>query len=149
MRGIGNLDFESSDSYSKEEISEDTLLNHGDEHHMHDATVDTVQLNLRDSASGRFTDAGNHVERQILDGDVYLMKKYVNDNVVTAVDTEPAKNKGESDGASFEDCHTVDSFSTNKRAVDVPNVVLPLLRYYQYESSESSSRCSIALFWYP
>ncbi|KAH9801956.1 UDENN domain-containing protein [Citrus sinensis] len=139
MRGIGNLDFESSDSYSKEEISEDMLLNHGDEHHMHDATVDTVQLNLRDSASGRFTDAGNHVERQILDGDVYLMKKYVNDNVVTAVDTEPAKNKGESDGASFEDCHTVDSFSTNKRAVDVPNVVLPLLRYYQYESSESSS----------
>ncbi|KAH9763247.1 UDENN domain-containing protein [Citrus sinensis] len=139
MRGIGNLDFESSDSYSKEEISEDMLLNHGDEHHMHDATVDTVQLNLRDSASGRFTDAGNHVERQILDGDVYLMKKYVNDNVVTAVDTEPAKNKGESDGASFEDCHTVDSFSTNKRAVDVPNAVLPLLRYYQYESSESSS----------
>lgn len=69
------------------------------------------------------------------------MKKYVNDNVVTAVDTEPAKNK-----ASFEDCHTVDSFSTNKRAVDVPNAVLPLLRYYQYESSESSPRCSIALF---
>lgn len=145
MRGIGNLDIESSDNCSKEEISEDLSLNRGDEHHMHDATVDIVQLNLRDSASRRFTDAGSHVKHQLLDGDVYSLKKYVNDNVVTAVDMEPVKTKGESDGTNFEDCYTVDNFSTNKQAVDLPNAVLPLLRYYQYESSESSSRCIIAL----
>ncbi|TYH37474.1 hypothetical protein ES332_D12G043100v1 [Gossypium tomentosum] len=57
------------------------------------------------------------------------------------LETESFKRGKESSGANPEDCDTdVDDFTTNKQAAErhLPNAVLPFLRYYQYESSESS-----------
>ncbi|BFG39627.1 hypothetical protein CerSpe_259020 [Prunus speciosa] len=89
-------------------------------------------------------DNGIHLENQMLDGDFNLLKGRVIENVVVPTDpeTKTASSKRDSDVANAEVSEVyVDDFSANKQAVErrLPNAVLPLLRYYQYESSESSS----------
>lgn len=96
------------------------------------------------SEPGAVTDDGGHLEYQTPDKDVDLLKRKVDDNV-TSVEPESqmVTSKTESSPANGEDCDVyVDDIVINKQAVErrFPNAVLPLLRYYQYESSESSSR---------
>ncbi|KAJ4708779.1 DENN domain containing protein [Melia azedarach] len=143
VRGISDLDLEASDGYRKEENLDDMPLNHRDAEDMQNRSADISQSNLGKSTSGGVASGGSDVEHQMLEGDVHFLNKGANDNGITPIDTEPEmiKTKGESDGAELKDCHIgVDNCSTNKQAGErcLPNAVLPLLRYYQYESSESS-----------
>lgn len=150
VRGISDLDLEASDGYRKEENLDDMPLNHRDAEDMQNRSADISQSNLGKSTSGGVASGGSDVEHQMLEGDVHFLNKGANDNGITPIDTEPEmiKTKGESDGAELKDCHIgVDNCSTNKQAGErcLPNAVLPLLRYYQYESSESSPRYVIAV----
>lgn len=107
-----------------------------------DGTVDNSQSGSRDSTPG--DDNGSQMEPYIAEGHIHLLQKGIKDNDAVAVDseTERVSDKGECGGGNLEDFDIdVDDLS-NKQAEErrLPNAVLPLLRYYQYESSESSSR---------
>ncbi|KAM1813054.1 hypothetical protein COP2_027242 [Malus domestica] len=85
-----------------------------------------------------------HLDNQVLDGDFNLTTRRVSGNVVVPVDheTKMVSFKREPGGANAEVSEAyVDDFFTNKQTVErqSPNLVLPLLRLYQYESSDSSS----------
>ncbi|KAG8657111.1 hypothetical protein MANES_03G039600v8 [Manihot esculenta] len=116
-KDVGALDF--MESSSKEEILEENLdgisSNYRDAGEMLNGTAENFQSSSRNSASG----------------DV----DYVDS------ETEIVFDKGESASGNPEDCNIdVDDIS-DKQAEErrLPNAVLPLPRYYQYESSESSS----------
>ncbi|XP_031267909.1 uncharacterized protein LOC116126354 isoform X2 [Pistacia vera] len=140
MKGMEDLDF---GSLGKEENLDDMPLDQTAVEDLVNGTAEISELNVGVSTSGRITDGGSHLENQILEGDVDLLKKGVNDDAASPIDFEPKmiRTEGEPGGANLEDFHSnPDNFSTNKQAVErrLPNAVLPLLRYYQYESSDSS-----------
>lgn len=83
---------------------------------------------LSDSALGIVAEDQNDVEHDMLDKDIHLLKTRVCNNAIVPVDTETK---------IFSTDNTEECEANEKR---VPNAVLPLLRYYQYESSESSYR---------
>jgi hypothetical protein len=151
-KDIGILNFESPEDCRKEENFEESIdenldgvsPNHRVAEDMLNGTAEISELSLRESKPERDSDDGSHEERQMLDGDLFLLKKGVNDNVVPVdPDSEMVTVKRESSAANSEDCDiNADDCSTNKQVVEkrVPNAVLPLLRQCQYESSESSSR---------
>ena len=93
------------------------------------------------------TDDGNSLEHQIPERDFDSNKAVNHDTIVPIVlETETFTSKKETTDANPEDCDTdVDDFTTNKQVAErhSPNAVLPLLRYYQYESSESSCRQNV------
>ncbi|KAA3490042.1 DENN domain-containing 4C [Gossypium australe] len=162
-KSIGDIDLELSESYSNEaniddvltdqgaledmqntmtEPSEiDVLTNQGALEDMQNTMTEPSEISSGDSKLGG-NDDGNGLERQMLESD-FESNKAVNHDTVVPVDleTETFKRGKESGGADPEDCDTdVDDFTTNKQAAErhLPNAVLPFLRYYQYESSESS-----------
>ncbi|XP_058001918.1 uncharacterized protein LOC110650946 isoform X2 [Hevea brasiliensis] len=146
-KDVGVLDFEFIEGSIKEEILGDNLdgisPNCRDAEEMLDGTAQNFQSSSRDSAPGDDVDNGSHLEHQILEGHIDLSSNGNDENVVVPVDSEMeiAFDKGESGGRNLEDCDTdVDDLSNKQaEARRLPNAVLPLLRYYQYESSESSS----------
>lgn len=108
-------------------------------------TLEISELSLRESKLEKVRADGSHKEHQMLDGDFGLLKKGIVDNRVLPIDaySETVTAKSESSAAHSEDCDmNIDDCLGNKQVVErrFPNAVLPLLRYYQYESSESSSR---------
>ncbi|KAL5768537.1 hypothetical protein ACOSP7_015082 [Xanthoceras sorbifolium] len=144
-KGMGDFNFESMEDLNEEENLDGTSLNHRAVEDLQNGTTDISQLSLGvdDSTSGRVTDGCTNLENQMLDKNVHFLKKVDNDNAVVpiAFESEMVTIKEEFVGANLEDCHiSVEDFSTNKRAIDrpLPNAVLPLLRCYQYDSSESS-----------
>lgn len=151
-KGNGILNFGSPEDSTKEENFEENTdensdgvsPNHRVAEDMLNGTAEISESCLRESKPERVSDDGSHKERQMLDGDICLLKKGVNDNVVPVdPDIEMVTVKRESSAANTEDCDiNTDDCSTNKQVVEkrLPNAVLPLLRHYQYESSESSSR---------
>ncbi|KAK9274509.1 hypothetical protein L1049_021758 [Liquidambar formosana] len=149
-KGIGFLDLESPEGYSKEEFleleekSDDVSLKHKAAEDMLNGTEDVSKFILVDSTPRRVTDDGNHQVHQIVEGD--LSKNGIVDNAVVPIDPETemptAKRESGVEIQSSEACDIyVDDFMTNKQNVErrLPNAVCPLLRYHQYESSESSS----------
>ncbi|XP_062091165.1 uncharacterized protein LOC133797316 isoform X1 [Humulus lupulus] len=147
-KGIAGLDFESPEDYSKEEHIDESTEETSDSVSVDDRAAEDV-LNgspelsqCKDSEPGAVTNDGSHLDCQMLDKDIDLLKKKIKDDVVSIEpETELATAKRESSGANSEDCDDyVDIIAINKQAVEsrFPNAVLPLLRYYQYESSESS-----------
>ncbi|KAJ0090041.1 hypothetical protein Patl1_13571 [Pistacia atlantica] len=144
MKGMEDLDF---GSLGKEENLDDMPLDQTAVEDLVNGKAEISELNVGVSTSGRVTDGDSHLENQILEGDVDLLKKGVNDDAASPIDFEPKmiRTEGEPGGANLEDFHSdPDNFSTNKQAVErrLPNAVLPLLRYYQYESSDSSPSLS-------
>lgn len=133
-----DLDFESLD---KEENLDVILSDQTAGWDMVNGTAGISELNMGVSTSGR-VNGDCHLENQMLEADVDLLEKGVNDDTATPIDLEPKmiRTEGESCGA--------DSFPMNKQAIErpLPNAVLPLLRYYQNESSESSPRHVAVLF---
>ncbi|XP_044463922.1 uncharacterized protein LOC123194655 isoform X2 [Mangifera indica] len=130
MKGMDNLDFE---CLSKEQNLDDIPFDQTSVEDTVNGTAEISELNMGVSTSGR-VNGDCHLENQMLEADVDLLEKGVNDDTATPIDLEPKmiRTEGESCGA--------DSFPMNKQAIErpLPNAVLPLLRYYQYESSESS-----------
>lgn len=140
-KSIGDIDLELSESYSNEANIDDVLTDQGALEDMQNTMTEPSEISSGDSKLGG-NDDGNGLEHQMLESD-FDSNKAVNHDTVVPVDleTESFKRGKESGGADPEDCDTdVDDFTTNKQAAErhLPNAVLPFLRYYQYESSESS-----------
>ncbi|GMN53017.1 hypothetical protein TIFTF001_022155 [Ficus carica] len=148
-KGIAGLGFESLEDYSKEEnldenTEETSDSTSRDERAGEDMLNGSVEFSqFKDSEPGTVTDNGSRLEFQMVDKDVDLLKRSINENVVLVEPKTPIVTaKRESGAADGEDCDVyADDIVLNKQAVEkrLPNAVLPLLRYYQYESSESSS----------
>ncbi|TYJ32456.1 hypothetical protein E1A91_A05G035800v1 [Gossypium mustelinum] len=110
-KSIGDIDLELSESYSNEANIDDVLTDQGALEDIQNTMTEPSEISSGDSKLG------------------------------VDLETETFKRGKESGGADPEDCDTdVDDFTTNKQAAErhLPNAVLPFLRYYQYESSESS-----------
>ncbi|KAK8581845.1 hypothetical protein V6N12_072051 [Hibiscus sabdariffa] len=140
-KSIGDIDLDLSESYSNETNMDDALTDQGALEDMQNAMTETSELSSLDSKPGG-TDDGNILDHQMLERDFESDKVVNRDSVVTIdLETETFRRKKESCGAYPEECDTdVDDFTTNKQTAErhLPNAVLPFLRYYQYESSESS-----------
>ncbi|XP_016750149.2 uncharacterized protein [Gossypium hirsutum] len=140
-KSIGDIDLELSESYSNEANIDDVLTDQGALEDIQNTMTEPSEISSGDSKLGG-NDDGNGLELQMLESD-FDSNKAVNHDTVVPVDleTETFKRGKESGGADPEDCDIdVDDFTTNKQAAErhLPNAVLPFLRYYQYESSESS-----------
>ncbi|KAI4344595.1 hypothetical protein L6164_011802 [Bauhinia variegata] len=149
-KNIGDLNLESSVHNCAEEISDSNsecmLMNDVPTEDKLDGTPIISQSNLTNSTPETILGDGNHLERQAVNGEVQTLKERVNVDVIVPVDpnTERVTAKGESGQTSSEHSDLDgDDFATNKQSEErhLPNAVLPLLRYCQYESSESS--CSL------
>ncbi|XP_048443402.1 LOW QUALITY PROTEIN: uncharacterized protein LOC125478811 [Pyrus x bretschneideri] len=143
-QGIDLLDLESPKDYDSGENFEDTTEETSDGVSLSSRTEEDMRNGTAEfSQSGRFAENGSHLDYQMVDGNFNLPKRRVSGNVVVPVEpeTEIVSCKREPGGVNAKVCEVyVDDFSTNKQAVErrLPNAVLPLLRFYQYESSDSS-----------
>ncbi|XP_021276122.1 uncharacterized protein LOC110410638 isoform X2 [Herrania umbratica] len=140
-KSIGDIDLEMSESYSNEANVDDVSTDQGALEDIQDTTIETSESSSGDSKPGG-RDDGNSLEHQMLERDLDANKAVNHDPVVPIdLETDTFASKKEFSGTNPEDCDTEDDdFTTNKQAAErrLPNAVLPLLRYYQYESSESS-----------
>ncbi|KAJ8767455.1 hypothetical protein K2173_017499 [Erythroxylum novogranatense] len=142
----GFLDLEPFEGI-KEEKSTDNLdsesLNYKGAEEIMDGSVEISESHLRNSIVGVGINNGNQLDHQLVQGHIHLLNKSINNNIVVPFDSENEilSSKGESGGVNSEDYNIdADDFSSNKQTGDkrLPIAVLPLLRYCQYESSESS-----------
>lgn len=106
---------------------------------------------LRNSTPENIVDDA-HPKHQMVNGELQTYKEKINyDNIPSDPETDRATAKEESGPTNSKDSGQYeDAFATNKQSEyrHLPNAILPLLRYCQYESSESSCRylklsCSI------
>ncbi|KAK8597668.1 hypothetical protein V6N13_095068 [Hibiscus sabdariffa] len=139
-KSIGDIDLELSDSYSNEANLDDVSTDQGALEDMQNTGTETSESISGSSKPG--DGEGNNLDHQLLVRD-FDKKKAVNHGTVLPIDleTEMFSSKKDFSDVNHEDCGTdVDDFTTNKQVAErcSPNAVLPLLRYYQYESSESS-----------
>ncbi|KAK7328835.1 hypothetical protein VNO77_22961 [Canavalia gladiata] len=108
----------------------------------HDENQRTSQLNLRNSSPESIEYDSNNPEKHMVNGDLHTSKDSNDDNVVPIdAETDRKSVKEESGSTNVEDSDLYgDAFVTNKQSEErrLPNAILPLLRYGQYESSESS-----------
>ncbi|KAL5572367.1 hypothetical protein UlMin_021964 [Ulmus minor] len=147
-KDIACLELESPDDYGKEENLEENTEEASDIVSVDDGAAEdilngTVEFHhFKDSIPGKVTDDESHLEDQSLDRDIDVLKREVDDNVVPVGSETHITEKRQPCAAIGEDCDIyVDDIVINKQTVErrFPNAVLPLLRHYQYESSESSS----------
>nr|KYP46856.1 DENN domain-containing protein 5B [Cajanus cajan] len=100
------------------------------------------QSSLRNSSPENIEDDSNNPEKQMLNEELHTFKEGVDDHNAVHIDPETdRKIVKESVPTNVEDSDLYgDAFVTNKQSEDrrLPNAILPLLRYCQYESSESS-----------
>ncbi|XP_038699387.1 uncharacterized protein LOC119996720 [Tripterygium wilfordii] len=145
-KGFCDLDLQSSEGFSKDETCvenlSDTLLNHRAGEEVPNEGAEMSQSSLGDPRPGSITDDGNDAGNQLHKRDFHVLDTGVNDDVVQ-VDPPPEMfvAKRESGSTNLEESDAnVDDFTMNKQAIErqLPSAVLPLLRYYQYESSDSS-----------
>ncbi|KAK8550338.1 hypothetical protein V6N13_118855 [Hibiscus sabdariffa] len=140
-KSLGDIDLELSESYINQANIDDALTDQGALEDMQNAMTETSEFSSADSKPGG-TDDGKSLDQQMLERD-FDSNRVVNCDIVVPIDLEMQtfKQKKESISAYPEDFDTdVDDFATNKQTAErhLPNAVLPFLRYYQYESSESS-----------
>ncbi|KAL5141244.1 hypothetical protein HKD37_09G024631 [Glycine soja] len=142
---VGDLNLEyvegSCEEENLEEKSECMLVNDRLEDR-HDGNPRISQSSLRNSSPENIEDDSNYPEKHIVNGDLHTFKERVNDDNAVPSDPETdRKTVKESGPTNAEDSDLYgDAFVTNKQSEDrrLPNAILPLLRYSQYESSESS-----------
>ncbi|KAI4335225.1 hypothetical protein L6164_013892 [Bauhinia variegata] len=146
-KSIGDLNLEHPEGNYAEEISESNsesvLMNDIPTGDGLDGTPIISQSNSISSTPETILGDGNHLEHQIVNGELQTPKERVNVDVNVPVDPNIDRTtaKGESGPANSEDGDLYgDDFATNKQSEErrLPNAILPLLRYCQYESSESS-----------
>ncbi|KAL2327262.1 hypothetical protein Fmac_020689 [Flemingia macrophylla] len=100
------------------------------------------QSSLINSSPENIEDHSNICEKQIVNGELHTFKERVDDDNAVPIDLETDRKIVEESGpTNVEDSDLYgDAFVTNKQCEDkrLPHAILPLLRYFQYESSESS-----------
>lgn len=143
--GIALLDSESSEDHGWEQSFEGYKEGNLDSVLVDDIVIDEMLKEKKefsqfeDSDPGRVEEDQYNVEHTTLAYDSLLLDKRVQDNFVVPVETEAKMFtvRRESSAANTEVCETVEA--------RVPNAVLNLLRYYQYDSSDSSPRYNLLL----
>ncbi|KAL2327264.1 hypothetical protein Fmac_020691 [Flemingia macrophylla] len=144
-RSVGDLNLEYTEGSCEEENlggnSERMLVNDRLEGRLDD-NPRISQSSLINSSPEDIEDDSNICEKQIVNGERHTFKERVDDDNAVPLDLESdRKVVKESGSTNVEDCDLYgDAFLTNKQSEDkrLPNAILPLLRYCQYESSESS-----------
>ncbi|XP_038711256.1 uncharacterized protein LOC120005596 [Tripterygium wilfordii] len=148
-KGLCDLDLQSSEDFRKEETCvenvSDISLNHRAGEEVPNEGAEMSQTSFGDPRPGSITDddhgndAGHRLHKRVL----HVLDTSVNDdNVEVDHASEMVVAKRESGSTNLEDGDAnIDDFTMTKKTIErqVPNAVLPLLRYYQYESSDSSS----------
>lgn len=158
-KNIGDLDLELSVCFDKGDTSEEESGSTSLEERaqsMLNGTVETSQSSLSDSLPGRVTDDGSHLEHQISESNIFISKENGDDTAVIPFDPDMDKPHDKTEtplGSQISEvCDaSVDDFVIDKQPGErrLPNAVLPLLRYQQYESSESSSRYEFLFSSFP
>ena len=108
-----------------------------------DTTCESCQSSVKVPAPEGIADNSSHTEQHVLEDCTQFLDKGSSDNVVSVDSETEIVSAKEEPCARHEECDIdVDDFASNKQEEErrLPNAVLPRLRYYQYESSESSSR---------
>ncbi|KAL0333710.1 UNVERIFIED_CONTAM: DENN domain-containing protein 5B [Sesamum angustifolium] len=136
---ISYLDLESPIGYDMVEMVDEKagcLSQEDGARNMRNGIVEAYQSSPSGSISGGVTDDMSHIEHKNLNGDGYS-KKEPNDSDVSL---DPETPRLTSCGEPPVD-NSVNDIFTDKQSADrrLPSAVLPLLRYQQCESSESSS----------
>lgn len=108
-------------------------------------TLDQSAAEDRHEGKEEYSQRMGAVEHQVLDENIQCLRTGVSNDIGAKLDAEPEVVTAKIESVTVhKENHDidVDDFTSNKQAIDrrLPNAVLPLLRYYQYESSESSSR---------
>ncbi|KAL2580996.1 hypothetical protein AAZX31_15G168700 [Glycine max] len=141
-----NLEYaeDSCEEENLEEKSECMLVNDRLEDR-HDDNPMISQSSLRNSSPENIENDSNYPKKQMVNGDLHTFKERVNDDNAVPSDPETDRKtvREESGPTNAEESDLYgDAFVTNKQSEDrrLPNAILPLLRYCQYESSESSCR---------
>ncbi|KAJ8754598.1 hypothetical protein K2173_010689 [Erythroxylum novogranatense] len=124
-KDIGVLELE-----ALEDIKEEKLGNN----------LDSESFNYKGSQ-----DIVDGAQDQLVQVNIHLLKKGINDNVVVPIDcvTEMLSSKGESGAINTKDCNVdTDDFVSNKQTGDkhLPIAILPLLRYCYFQGSPSDDR---------
>ncbi|RYQ78848.1 hypothetical protein Ahy_Scaffold9g108597 isoform A [Arachis hypogaea] len=144
-KSIGDLSFESFDGNSEDENSdgnfEHMLVSDGPMEGKLDGSPMISESSLRRSSPENIV-GDAHPEHQMVNGELQIYER-ISYEIVEPTDPETgrAMAKEESGPTYSEDGDQyTDAFATNKHSEDkhLPNALLPLLRYCQYESSESS-----------
>lgn len=148
-----DFSLESIEGLNEEENEEGMFFNNGAAEDMHTGTTNNSQscsmddngkLSLMDNGTNeRVSDNCSSLESQMPDENVCSSKKVYNDNVIIPIhiESETVTVKEASDVANLEDC-PAEELSSSQQEVErrSPHAVLPLMRCYQYESSDSSPR---------
>lgn len=108
-------------------------------------TEDKLDENPIISLTKNIEGESNHPEKQMVNEEQHIVKEGANDDNIVPIhlETEKIIAKEVSGPTNAEDSNMYgDALVTNKQSEDrrLPNAILPLLRYCQYESSESSCR---------
>ncbi|XP_004513477.1 uncharacterized protein [Cicer arietinum] len=106
-------------------------------------TEDKLDENPIISLTKNIEGESNHPEKQMVNEEQHIVKEGANDDNIVPIhlETEKIIAKEVSGPTNAEDSNMYgDALVTNKQSEDrrLPNAILPLLRYCQYESSESS-----------
>lgn len=147
-KGLVDLSLENLDSYHEEENlegpSDGMSPNNGTSEKIQNETAGGSGSSSPDSTPGVTTDEDSMDCHQ---GGSYCPYKGNDDNIVEVEQQMEILTSGNvSSAASSEGCAVyADDCRINKQITErrLPNAVLPLLRYCQYESSESSSRYKV------
>ncbi|KAL2977925.1 hypothetical protein AAZX31_13G092400 [Glycine max] len=145
-KGVGDLNLEFDEGNHKEEnlqgYSESVLVSDGPIEDRLGGNTVISQSRVRKSTPENIVDDGQS-EHLMVDGELQTYKERINydDALLTDPVNDRTTAKEDSGPANSENSdHYGDAFATNKQSEDkhLPNAILPLLRYCQYESSESS-----------
>ncbi|KAK7411866.1 hypothetical protein VNO78_03309 [Psophocarpus tetragonolobus] len=145
-KSVGDLNLEYIESSCDEENlgeNSECMLESDRLEDRHDDNPRISQSSLRNSSPESIKDYSNYPDKQMVIGELHTFKGRINDDnaVLSDPETDRKTVKEESGHTNSEDSDLYgEAFVTNKQSEDrrLPNAILPLLRYCQYESSESS-----------
>lgn len=148
-KSIGDLNLEFIEGNYEEELSEGNSESALENTRSPEDRLDGMPI-VSDSSSRNSTPESVvsddiHPEHQMANGELQTLKERASDDIVVPVapETDQKTDKREHGPTNSEDSDLCgDAYAANRQSEDrrLPNVILPLLRYSQYESSESSCR---------
>ncbi|WJX96466.1 hypothetical protein P8452_77669 [Trifolium repens] len=133
----GSYDEENSEGNSECVLVSDDIIEHG----FHENSISSQSRAIRSTSENIVGD--DHPENLKVNGELQSYKERIDydSDVPTEHETDRTATKEESGPTISEDNNqNGDAFTTNKELEDrnLPNAILPLVHYCQYESSESS-----------
>ncbi|KAK7265431.1 hypothetical protein RJT34_33051 [Clitoria ternatea] len=144
-KDVGDLNLEFIEGNYEEEnpegYSENVLVSDGPIEDRLDGNLVISQSKLINSTPENIVDDGQP-EHQMVDGELQTYKERISYDSVLLADPVTGRTMAKEESNSGDIDHSGGGFATNKQSEDrhLPNAILPLLRYCQYESSESSCR---------